>query len=103
MVYYDREYEEENRRRKRTRRKTEAPTKVVRSTLKQPEKNFQRNPVEKGWTFYFCRKEGHLKWDYPQASKPPSAPGPVCKGPHWRRDCPPRCRPLRSDSQGNLY
>jgi len=25
----------------------------------------------------------------------------VCKGPHWRRDYPPRCRPQGSDSQDN--
>ena len=64
-------------------------------------KNARRNPGEKGWTFYYCRKEGHLKWDYPQASKPPSAPGPVCKGPHWRRDCPLWCRPQGLDSKDN--
>ena len=47
---------------------------AVRSALKQPEKNAQRDPGEKGWTCYHCGKEGHLKWDYPQASKLPSAP-----------------------------
>ena len=52
MVYHGREYEEENRRRKRTRKKTEAPTKAVRSTLKQPEKNVQRDPDENEWTRY---------------------------------------------------
>ena len=103
MVYYGREYKEQNKRLKRTRQKTEPPTMAVRSALKRPEKNAQRNPGAKGWTCYYRGKEGHLKWDCLQASKPPLAPCPVCKGPHWRRDCPPRCRPLRSDSQGNLY
>ena len=44
---------------------------------------------------------GHLKQDCPQASKPPPAPCPICKGPYWRRDCPPKCRSQGSDSQGN--
>ena len=72
MIYYGREYKEENKRQKRTRQQTEAPTVVVRSAMKQPEgKNAQRNPGEKGWTCYYCGKEGQLKWDCPQASKPP--------------------------------
>ena len=100
MVYYGREYKEQNKKLKRTRQKTEPPTMAVRSALKRPEKNAQRNPGEKGWTCYYRGKEGHLKWDCLQASKPPLAPCPVCKGPHWRRDCPPRCR-LKTDSQDN--
>ena len=36
------------------------------------------------------------------ASKPPLAPRPVCKWPHWKRDCPPRCRfPTHEISQDN--
>ena len=31
---------------------------VVRTILKQPEKNAQRDPGEKGWAFYYCGKEG---------------------------------------------
>ena len=34
-------------------------------------------------------------------SKPPSTLYLVRKGPHWRRDCPPRYRSQRSDSQDN--
>ena len=60
---------------------------AMKTVLKQPEKNSQRDPGEKGWACYCCGKEGHLKRDCPQASKPPPAPCPVCKGPHWRRDC----------------
>ena len=68
MIYYGREYKEENKRQKRTRQQTEAPTVVVRSAMKQPEeKNAQRNPGEKGWTCYYCGKEGHLKRDCPRA------------------------------------
>ena len=46
-------------------------------------------------------KEGHLKQDCPQAPKPPPAPCPGCKGPHWRRDCPQKHRFQRLDSQDN--
>ena len=99
MVYYGREYKEQNKRLKRTRQKTEPPTMAVRSALKRPEKNAQRNPGAKGWTCYYRGKEGHLKWDCLQASKPPSSPCPVCKGPYWKRDCPLKCRPQGLDSQ----
>ena len=74
---------------------------AVRTVLKQPEKNAQRDPGEKGWACYYCGKEGHLKRDCPQASKLPPAPCLVCKGPHWRRDCPKRCRFQGLDSQDN--
>ena len=51
------------------------------------------DPGEKGWACYYCGKKGHLKQDCPQASKLSLAPCPVCKGPHWRRDCPLRWGP----------
>ena len=50
---------------------------------------------------YYCVKKGHLKRDFPQASKLPPAPCRVCKGPHSRRDCPQRRRSQGSDSQDN--
>ena len=56
---------------KRTRQKTDAPTMVVRPALKQFEKNAQRDPGKKGWACCYCGKEGHLKQNCPQASKPP--------------------------------
>ena len=86
---------------KKIRQKTETPTKAVIPDLKQPEKNTQRDPGEKGWTCYYCGKKGHLKQECPQASKLPPAPCPVCKWSYWRRDCPLRCRPQGSDSQDN--
>ena len=71
------------------------------NVLKQPEKNAQRDPGEKGWDCYYCKKEGHLKRDCPQASKLSPASCPACKGPHWKRDCPERHRSPGSDSQDN--
>ena len=100
-VYYGREYEEKKERQKKTKEKAEAFAMAMKNVLKQPEKNAQRGPGEKGWACYYCGKEGHLKRDCPQASKPPLAPCPVCKGPHWKRDCPQRLRSQGSDSQDN--
>ena len=100
-VYYGREQEENKERQKKTKEKAEAFAMAMKNFLKQPEKDAQRDPGEKIWACYYCGKEGHLKWDCPQASKPPPAPCPVCKGPHWKRDCPQRRRSLGSDSQDN--
>ena len=74
---------------------------AMKNVLKQPEKNAQRGPGEKGRACYYCGKEGHLKRDGPQASKLTPSPCPVCKGPHWKRDCPQRRRSPGSDSQDN--
>ena len=89
------------RKKKKTKEQVEALTMAVRTILKQPERNAQRAPGEKGWACYYCGKEGHLKRDCPQASKAPPAPLLVCKGPHWRTDCPQRRRFQGSDSQDN--
>ena len=100
-VYYGRDYEEKKERQKKTKKQAEALVMAVRAVLKQPEKNAQRNPGEKGWACCYCGKEGHLKWDHPQASKLPLAPCLVFKEPHWKRDCPQRHRFQRSDFQDN--
>ena len=100
-VYYGREYEEKKERQKKTKEQVEAFAMAVRTVLKQPQKTVQRDPGEKGWACYYCGKEGHLKQEYPQASKPLPAPCPICKGPHWKRDCPQRRRFHRSDTQDN--
>ena len=68
-VYYGREYEEKKERHKNKKQQVEALVMAVRTVLKQPEKNSQRDPDEKGWACYCCGKEGHLKQDCPQASK----------------------------------
>ena len=46
-VYYGREYEEKKERRKKTKEKAEAFTMAMKSFLKQPEKDVQRDPGEK--------------------------------------------------------
>ena len=58
-------------RQKETKGQTEALIMVVRIVLRQPEKSAQRDPGGKGWICYYYGKERHLKWDCPQASKPP--------------------------------
>ena len=60
-VYYGREYEEKKERQKKTKLQAEALAMAMKTVLKQPEKNAQRDPGEKGWTCYHCGKEGHLK------------------------------------------
>ena len=90
------------KRRNKNRKESKAEILVmaVKTAMNQPEeKNAQRNPGEKGWACYYCGKEGHLKWDCPQASKTPPAPCPVCKVPHWKRDRPQRHRFQGSDFQ----
>ena len=63
---------------------------AMKNFLKRPEKDAQRDPDEKGWACYYCGKEGYLKRDCLQASKPPPAPCPVCKRPQWKKDFPQR-------------
>ena len=62
-IYYGREYEEKKERQKKTKEQAEALVMAVRIVLKQPEKNAQRDPGEKGWACYYCGKEGNFKQD----------------------------------------
>ena len=55
---------------------------AMKNFLKQPEKDAQRDLGKKGWACYYCGKEGHLKQDSPQASKPPPTPCLVYKRPY---------------------
>ena len=64
-VYFGREYEEKKERQRKTKEQVEALVKPVRTVLKQPEKNAQRDPGEKGWACYYCGKGG-----VPQAGLP---------------------------------
>ena len=43
---------------------------AMKNILKQPEKNAQRGPGEKGWACYYCGKEGHLKRALRHLSRP---------------------------------
>ena len=47
-VYHGREYEEKKERQRKTKEQAEALAMAVRTVLKQPEKNAQRRPGEKG-------------------------------------------------------
>ena len=60
-VYYGREYEEKKERQKKTKEQAEALAMAMKTVLKQPEKNAQRDPGEKGCACYYCVNEGHLK------------------------------------------
>ena len=73
-VYYGREYEKKKEKQRQTKEMAEALKMPMKIVFKQPEKNAQRDPGEKGWACYCSRKEGHLKRDGPQASKPPWLP-----------------------------
>ena len=68
-VYYSREYEGKKERQRKTKEQVEAIEMAVRTILKELEKNALRDLGEKGWACHYCGKEGHLKWDCPQASK----------------------------------
>ena len=46
-VYYGREYEEKKERQKKTKEQAEALAMAMKTVLKQPEKNAQRDPGEK--------------------------------------------------------
>ena len=52
MAYYGREYEEKKETHKKTKEKAEAFAMAMKNGLKQPEKNAQRDPGEKGWACY---------------------------------------------------
>ena len=64
-VYYGREYEENKERQGKMKEKAEALAMVMKTILKQPEKNAQRDPGENVWACYYYGKEGHLKRDCP--------------------------------------
>ena len=104
MIYYGKEYEEENKKQKRTRQQTEAPTMAVSSAMKQPEEKMPRGTQVKrdGLVITVERRGVSSGIALRHFSCLSPAPGPVCKGPYWGRDCPPRCRPQGSDSQDNL-
>ena len=96
-VYYGREYEEKKGRKRQRKRQKPSKWLFLNSLRKMP----RGTQVKRDGACYYCGKEGHLKRDCPQASKPPPAPCLACKGPHWKRDCPQRQRFQGLDSQDN--
>ena len=64
-VYYGREYEKKKEWQKKTKEQIEALAMAMRSILKQPEKNAQRDPGKKGWGLLLLWKGGA-----PQAGLP---------------------------------
>ena len=62
---------------------------AMKNVLKQPEKNAQTGPGEKGWACYYCGKEGYLKQDCHQTSKPPQLHVQSAKD-HTGRETAPR-------------
>ena len=64
-VYSGRDYEEKKERQRKTKEQAEAFAMAMKTVLKQPKKNAQRDPGEKGWACYYCGKEGHLERDCP--------------------------------------
>ena len=99
-VYYGREYEEMKERQKRTKEQVEALAMAMKTVLKQPEKNAQRDPGEKDGLAVTVERSGTSSGIALRHLNRP-APCPVCKGPHWKRDCPQRCRFQGLDSQDN--
>ena len=81
--------------------RAEAPMIALRSTLKQPKQMPRGTQVKRDRLAISVERGEHVKQDYSQAFNPPPAPCAVCKGPHWRRECPQSPRPQGPDSPDN--
>ena len=57
-VYYGREYEEKKKRQKKTKEQAEALAMAMKTVLKQPEKNAQRDPGERGGRAITVQRRG---------------------------------------------
>ena len=98
-VYYGREYEEKKERQKKTKEKAEAFAMAIKNVLKQPEKMPRGAQVKRDGLATAVERRGtssgialrHLSRPWLH----------VCKGLHWKRDCPQRRRSPESDSQDN--
>ena len=62
---------------------------AMKNFLKPPEKDAQRDLGKKEWACYYCGKEGHLKQDCHQTSKPPQLHVQSAKD-HTGRETAPR-------------
>ena len=54
----EKEYEGKKERQRKRKKQMKAFATVMRTLLKQPERNAQRDPGEKGWACYYCGKGG---------------------------------------------
>ena len=99
-VYYGREYEEKKERQKKERKRQKPSPWLFKTFLNSLRKMPRGAQVKRDGLAITVERRGTSR-DCPQASKTPPAPCPVCKGPHWKRDCPQRHRSPRSDSQDN--
>ena len=93
-VCYGREYEDKKERQRKTKEQAEALVMAVRTILKELEKNAPVTQVKRDGLAITVERRGtssgialrHL------SCPRPLAPYPICKGPHWKRDCPQKRR-----------
>ena len=82
----DRDQEEHEEKQRRDKEKTEALAMALHGVnYRVPKAGGQR--LIPGARF-LCGKEGHFKAKCPQAKVQALKPCPLCRGDHWRRDCP---------------
>ena len=75
---------------------------VVKDTVKQPEEKKPRGTqVKRDGLVTTMERRGILSGIALKCLSHPQLLCLVCKGPYWQRDCPLKCRPQASDSQGN--
>ena len=75
---------------------------VVKATVKQPEEKKPRGTqVKRDGLVTTVERRGILSGIALRCLSHPQLLCLVCKGPYWQRDCPLKCRPQASDSQGN--
>ena len=74
---------------------------TMKTVLKQPEKNVQRDPGERDGLAITVERRGTSSGIALRHLSCLPAPRLVCKGPHWKRDCPQRRRSPGLDSQDN--
>ena len=84
----DRDQEEHEEKQRRDKEKTEALAMALHGVnYRVPKAGGQR--LIPGSRF-LCGKERHFKAKCPQAKVQALKPCPLCRGDHWRRDCPQR-------------
>lgn len=95
-VFYNRDEEGRKEQDRRERQKVEALATALQGVSLQVQGTGSRKA--RPGVCFLCSKEGHSKWDCAGRAWPPK-PCPLCKGDHWKWDCPQRHRQLGSGSQ----